>query len=121
MVDDITDVLSQANPSSTGQQLKKMPNSIDFLNPENRFVKTLDKLPLAPGIPFHTILGDRGKGGNLSHTEPVSSDGIVPYWSSHLDGAQSEVIIPSGHWTNQHPQGIAEVKRILHLHLKSKP
>jgi pimeloyl-ACP methyl ester carboxylesterase len=121
MVDDITDVLSQANPSSTGQQLKKMPNSIDFLNPENRFVKNLDKLPLAPGIPFHTILGDRGKGGNLSHTEPVSSDGIVPYWSSHLDGAQSEVIIPSGHWTNQHPQGIAEVKRILHLHLKSKP
>lgn len=121
MVDDITDVLSQANPSSTGEQLKKMPNSIDFLNPENRFVKNLDKLPLAPGIPFHTILGDRGKGGNLNHTEPVSSDGIVPYWSSHLDGAQSEVIIPSGHWTNQHPQGIAEVKRILHLHLKSKP
>jgi len=26
-------------------------------------------------------------------------------------------VIPSGHWTNQHPQGIAEVKRILYLHL----
>ena len=77
-------------------------------------------MPLAEGIPFHSILGDRGKGGNLNRTEPVSSDGIVPYWSSHLEGAESEIIIPSGHWTNQHPQGIAEVKRILYLHLGKK-
>ncbi len=109
--------LSLAKPTSTNAQLKKMPNSIDFLNPDNRFVKTLDTLPVATGIPYHTVIGDRGKGGNLNHTEPVSSDGIVPYWSSHLDGAQSELIIPSGHWSNQHPQGIAEVQRILHLHL----
>lgn len=109
--------LSQAKPTEGGEHLKKMPNSIDFLNPENRFVNNLAKLPLAPGIPYHTIIGDRGKGGNLDHTKPVSSDGIVPYWSSHLDGAQSEVIIPSGHWTNQHPQGIAEVRRILRLHV----
>jgi hypothetical protein len=109
--------LALERPHSTGAELKKMPNSIDLLNPENRFVRTLDKLPLAEGIPFHSILGDRGKGGSLDHTKPVSTDGIVPYWSSHLDGAESEIIIPSGHWTNQHPQGIAEVKRILYLHL----
>lgn len=115
-----TSVLGLVKPSATGTELKKMPNSIDFLNPENRFVKNLDSLPLTKGIPYHSILGDRGKGGNLSHAKPVSSDGIVPYWSSHLDGAQSEIIIPSGHWTNQHPQGIAEVKRILHLHLGAK-
>ncbi|MEY4485009.1 MAG: hypothetical protein RL693_2461, partial [Verrucomicrobiota bacterium] len=115
-----TSVLELAKPNSTGTQLKKMPNSIDFLNPENNFVKNLDALPLAKGIPFHTILGDQGKGGNLNHTKPVSTDGIVPYWSSHLDGAQSELIIPSGHWTNQHPQGIAEIRRILHLHLGAK-
>ncbi|MEI6653820.1 MAG: hypothetical protein WCP45_03565 [Verrucomicrobiota bacterium] len=42
----------------------------------------------------------------------------MPYWSSHLDGAQSELIIPSHHWTNQHPRGIAEVGRILHEHLQ---
>ena len=110
-------VVELVKPTSTGEQLKKMPNSIDFLNPENRFVKNLDKLPLAKGIPYHSILGDRGKGGNRDHTKPVSTDGIVPYWSSHLDGAQSEIIIPSGHWTNQHPEGIAEVRRILHLHV----
>lgn len=115
-----TSALQLAKPSATGAQLKKMPNSVDFLNPENRFVKTLDTLPLAKGIPFHSVLGDRGKGGNRDHTKPISSDGIVPYWSSHLDGAESEIIIPSGHWTNQHPQGIAEVKRILYLHLRKR-
>lgn len=112
-----TSALALAKPASTGAQLKKMPNSIDFLDPKNRFVNNLAALPLAKGIPFHSVLGDRGKGGNLDHTPPVSTDGIVPYWSSHLDGAVSEVIIPSGHWTNQHPQGIAEVRRILLQHL----
>ncbi len=112
-----TSALAMAKPTSTGTQLKKMPNSIDFLNPKNRFVNNLAALPLAKGIPYHSVLGDRGQGGNLDHTPPVSTDGIVPYWSSHLDGAQSELIIPSGHWTNQHPQGIAEVKRILYRHL----
>ncbi|MCE9519694.1 MAG: alpha/beta fold hydrolase [Verrucomicrobia bacterium] len=112
-----TSAIALAKPTSTGAQMQKMPNSIDFLDPKNRFVNNLAALPLAKGIPYHSILGDRGKGGNLNHTPPVSSDGIVPYWSSHLDGAQSELIIPSGHWTNQHPQGIAEVKRILYQHL----
>jgi hypothetical protein len=74
-------------------------------------------MPLVKGVPYHSILGDRGKGGNRNDTKPVSSDGIVPYWSSHLDGAESEIVIPSGHWTNQHPEGITEVNRILHLHL----
>jgi len=100
------------------KKLKRLPNSIDVLNPDGRFLKTVDTLPLKPGIPFHSIIGDRGKGGNLSRIEPVSTDGIVPYWSSHLDGAESELIIPSGHWTIHHPAGIAEVKRILKLHLR---
>ena len=112
-----TSALALAKPTSTGAEVRKMPNSIDFLDPKNRFVNNLAELPLAKGIPYHSVLGDRGKGGNLDRTPPVSSDGIVPYWSSHLDGAQSELIIPSGHWTNQHPMGIAEVKRILMLHL----
>jgi len=117
MLPDDTKLVSLAKTNSTGEQVKKMPNSIDLLDPKNRFVTTLAELPLAKGIPYHSILGDRGKGGNLSHEPPVSTDGIVPYWSSHLDGAQSELIIPSYHWTNQHPLGIAEVKRILLAHL----
>ena len=113
------EVLSLAKPNSTGENLKRMPNSIDFLKPTNRFVVTLDKIPVVKGIPYHSIIGDRGKGGNLNHAEPVSTDGIVPYWSSHIDGAKSELIIPSHHWSNQHPLGIAEIDRILHEHLKT--
>ena len=112
-----TEALKLAKPNLAGEPLKKMPNSIDLLDPKNRFVTTLAGLPLASGIPYHSILGDRGKGGNLSRRPPMSTDGIVPYWSSHLDGAQSEIIIPSHHWTNQHRLGIAEVKRILLQHL----
>lgn len=125
VIQDETKVLALAKPYATGERPTRVPNSIDMLNPKNRFVTTLAKIPLTPGIPYHTIIGDRGKGGSLSHEPaagtdgpPVSTDGIVPYWSSHLDGAKSELIIPSHHWTNQHPLGIAEVDRILHAHLK---
>lgn len=108
-----------SKPRATdGKKLKRAPNSIDALDPNNRFVTTIDKIPLAKGIPYNSIIGDRGKGGHLDKTQPQSSDGIVPYWSSHLDGAESEVIVPSDHWSNRSPQGIAEVRRILMEHLQ---
>lgn len=99
-------------------KVKTIPNSVDTLSPNNRFVKEINKIPVTPGIPYHTIMGDRGKGGNPDKTAPVHSDGIVPYWSSHMDGAQSERIVPSGHSAHQNPQAIAEVERILKLHIR---
>jgi pimeloyl-ACP methyl ester carboxylesterase len=101
------------DPGALG--LKRMPNSVDTLAPNNRFVKIINTIPIAPGIPYHSIMGDRGKGGNKDHTSPESTDGIVPYWSSHLDGAQSELIVPSTHSAHQNPQAMAEVRRILRL------
>lgn len=112
-------LVTLAKPRATdGVELKKIPNSIDLLDPKNRFINAINDIPVTPGIPYHSIIGDRGKGGNLDHTKPESSDGIVPYWSSHIDGAQSELIVPSHHWSNQHPQAIAEVRRILLQHLR---
>jgi triacylglycerol esterase/lipase EstA (alpha/beta hydrolase family) len=92
--------------------LKRMPNSVDTLEPNDRFVLAVDKLPITPGIPYHSIMGDRGRGD-----APNSSDGIVPYWSSHLDGAKSELIVNSGHGAQYNPQAIGEVIRILKLNL----
>jgi hypothetical protein len=40
-----------------------------------------------------------------------------PYWSSHLDGAESEKIVPSGHPAHRDPQAIAEMVRILKKHI----
>ena len=91
-----------------------MPNSIDTLAPNNRFVKIMNTLPLPKNAPYHSIIGDRGRGDN-----PTSSDGVVAYWSSHLDGAKSERIVPSGHGSLLNPQAIAEVHRILQLNAKS--
>ena len=86
---------------------------MDTLSPNNRFVKAINTIPITPGIPYHTIIGDRGKGGDKDRTQARESDGVVPYWSRHMDGAQSELIVPSNHSAHQNPQAIAEVKRIL--------
>jgi pimeloyl-ACP methyl ester carboxylesterase len=98
-------------------RLKRAPNSVDSLAPNDLVMLALERIPLAPGIPHHVICGDRGNGGHKDKTKPVMSDGVVPYWSSHLDTAESELIVPSGHDAHQNPQAIAEVERILKLHL----
>ncbi len=95
-------------------QLERAPNSIDTLAPNNRFVKAVANLPIAPGVTYHSIIGDRGKGDT-----PNSSDGVVPYWSSHMAGAASEKIVPSDHSAYHDPAAIEEVRRILKLELKS--
>jgi hypothetical protein len=91
---------------------KVMPNSIYGLSPENPMLKVLDKAPIQ--APHHTIFGDRG-----IHNEPNSTDGVVPYWSSHLDTALSEKSVPGPHGSCELPQTISELQRILHLDLKA--
>ncbi|MCK9587792.1 MAG: hypothetical protein M0Q93_00350 [Terrimicrobiaceae bacterium] len=80
--------------------------SISRLSPSNPIYKILEKLPIQ--APHHSIIGDRGRGDT-----PNISDGVVPYWSSHLDGAESEVIVPGDHGAFDDPAAIAEIKRIL--------
>lgn len=92
---------------------RKVYNSIELLSPKSRFTITTNKIPLNPDIPYHSIIGTkRDKDG------PGSSDGIVPYESSHLDFTVSEMLVPSGHSAHEHPLAIDEVKRILRLHIE---
>ena len=95
------------------KHLERFPDSIDTLAPDNDFVMAINTIPIKEGIPYHTIAGDRGHGDS-----PESSDGVVPYWSSHQPGARSEKIVPTNHGAHQHPEAIDEVKRILFLHSK---
>jgi pimeloyl-ACP methyl ester carboxylesterase len=104
-----------AKPDPAALQLKRLPNSVDTLAPNNRFVVAINEIPTVPGIPYHTIVGDRGKGDT-----PNSSDGVVAYWSSHFDGAESERIVPSNHSSPLNPEAIAEVHRILKLNARSR-
>ncbi len=90
------------------KQRDHAPNSVDTLSSKHPFVLAINKIPIKPGVPVHSIIGDRGKGDT-----PNSSDGAVPYRSSHIDKVVSEKIVPSGHRAHQHPEAIAEVDRIL--------
>ena len=85
---------------------------IDNLRPDDTMLQLLNKLKFAPGIPFHSIIGNRSAAGI-----PGGSDGIVPYSSSHLDGAVSELVVQSGHSVQRNALAIQEVRRILLLHI----
>ena len=87
-----------------------LPTSIQGLSPNSPLLHALDRLPIE--APHHSIIGDRGRGDT-----PNSSDGAVPYWSSHLDSAQSEIIVPTGHEPMTDPRAVEEIGRILLLNL----
>ena len=108
-------IAEAVTPDPAALALKRFPNSVDTLAPNNRFVVAINKIPITPGIPYHTIVGDRGRGDT-----PNSSDGVVAYWSSHLDNAASERIVPSDHSSPLNADAIAEVRRILKLNTRSQ-
>jgi len=87
---------------------KRRANSVDSLSPKSCFLRAMNTIPMTPGVPYHTIIGDRGRGDS-----PNSSDGVVPYWSSHMNSARTEDIVPSNHMAHQNPEAIDDVLRIL--------
>lgn len=88
--------------------------SIDLLESNSWQLKLLEDLPMSPRITYHSIVGNKSGEGELKD----STDGVVPYWSSHLDGAASEKVVVSDHSVPQNDNANIELKRILHLHLK---
>ncbi|XAH24390.1 alpha/beta fold hydrolase [Xylophilus sp. GW821-FHT01B05] len=102
--------------SSQPAPLLRIPNSIDNLSDKDDFVRLAATLPMAP-VPFHSIIGNDEPGVPLAE----SSDGIVPYSSAHLDGAQSELIVSSSHSVQESPAAILEIRRILREDLQGAP
>lgn len=88
-------------------------SSISGLSEKSPALQGLSKTAVSSAIPFHSIIGDQGLGNT-----PDSSDGVVAYRSSHVDGAQSELIVPADHTAHAHPQALLEIRRILRLHTK---
>jgi pimeloyl-ACP methyl ester carboxylesterase len=81
------------------------PTSLVSITP-NPLLNRLANLPVK--VPFHSIIGHLGP-----IEGPGSTDGLVDYHSSHLEGAESEKIVPAGHYLMDHPETVAEIKRIL--------
>lgn len=89
-----------------------LPNSIDNLSDTDPFIKASSTLPISPKVRYHTIVGTYKLKGPLVD----SDDGVVPYASAHLEGADSELAVPSWHDVQEAPQAIIELRRILRVH-----
>ena len=87
-------------------------NGMVTLRTGNAALEMVAGRPILPRVPYHSIIGDRGKGDT-----PDSSDGVVPYESSHIEGTESELIVPSGHSAHHDPAAVKEMQRILLKHL----
>jgi len=111
----MTDQIAGSPLRALGLIPERLPTSATGLSPESPVLRAMDRLPMKASC--HTVVGNRGKPGPLAQ----SSDGIVPYWSSHLDAASSEVVVPDGHGGFAHPMAIEEMKRILLLDAKTRP
>lgn len=107
--------VSRANPGAFTEAYAELGSgkldSVSALSPRQPTLQILPELPLGYPVDLHSIIGNRGRKGPLEK----SSDGVVPYWSSHIEGVRSEKIIASNHGALDEEETIEEVKRILQL------
>ena len=102
--------LDQINPFIVLLIKEGKLSSIRTLSANGPALMALSAIP--PAVPFHSIIGQKNPGP--VHT---GTDGVVTYASSHLDGAESEIIVPFGHEAFLHADAVTEIKRILRGHL----
>ena len=88
-----------------------LPSSVDELAPDNTLLTAMERLPVAPEVVCHSVIGRWGIG-----PLETSSDGVVPYSSSHTDLAASEFVVRKFHECQDDPRTIQELRRILRLH-----
>jgi len=89
----------------------RLPTAAENMTPGNPFLEGLAAIPVADGVPYHSIIAVQGDG-----PPEEGNDGVVAYRSAHLDGATSELVVRSSHSTQSEPATIQEVRRILHVH-----
>lgn len=103
--------------SAPHASLRRPFNSIDGLRDNDPFIRATADLPIPARVPYHSIIGWQTPESGPAN---AGSDGIVPYASAHLEGAQSEKCIASGHSVQETPEAILEIRRILAVHLQSE-
>jgi len=105
--------LIQANPGVFSRELRRrIPTSIDLLEPNSQLLNSVLTLPIRPGVEMHSIIG----GGYWSLTGG-SSDTVVPVSSARLINVSSEVLVHAKHMeVHQEAITVHEVMRILDEH-----
>lgn len=82
---------------------------LDGLSPNSYFIRVTSDLQ--PEVKFHSIIGN----SKFRDLEWIN-DSVVSYDSSHIDGAESELLVDSDHSVQEHMPTILEIKRILSEH-----
>ena len=96
-------------------ELRNMPTSVDNMDPDHRFVKTLATLPFSESVALHSIVAVSPGDDPLEE----GNDGVVAYSSAHLEQADSEIVVRHGHSCQGEPATIIELRRILKGHLSA--
>lgn len=106
----MTELLQQDRGDVALRNASRIPSSVDNMDPNHPFIRTLADAPLADGVKAHSIIGALGEG-------PLEErgDGVVEYESAHLEGVESELVIQHHHSLHGTPAAIAELVRILRL------
>lgn len=93
-------------------RLSRQANGIANLGPNSLFSLALGSSTWSPAVTVHSIMGDVKQAGSTN-----GSDSIVAYWSSHVNGAKSELVVHADHLSlHKEIPAIAEVRRILLAH-----
>lgn len=123
--------LSNILDNEAGEELAKTPlgslflqNGASQLSDESAFMQLTDNVDIAGDVTYHSIMGklDNDLINRLELIETdQGSDGIVPYKSSHLEGAKSETILAGSHNIHTNPKTILQLRKILHEHMAKHP
>jgi triacylglycerol esterase/lipase EstA (alpha/beta hydrolase family) len=114
LADTMKEVLTMNPQLNAVRFIKDVPRSTDNMDPKSRFIKNLSSMSIAPGVSAHSIIAVE----NRKDPKEKWNDGVVEYKSAHIDGVASELVVNSGHSTQDHPATIEEVRRILLEHLR---
>jgi len=110
----LADLLKRQPEIMSLGSVDEIPRSTDNMDPQNRFIRTLADMPIAPGVKTHSIIAVH----NLEDPMEEWNDGLVAYRSAHIEPVTSELIVSSGHSVQDNPFAIEEVRRILREHLR---
>jgi len=106
-----TDMATLGKEGLLKRVFDRIPSAVDNMSPSHPFVTTLSSLPIADGVTAHSIIAVKGDG-----PPEQGSDGVVPYWSAHIEPVASEKVVKSPHSVQSNPHAIEEIRRILLEH-----
>ena len=106
-----TDIFTLNKDRLVARSLDRIPSAVDNMSPSHPFIKTLSSLPISDGVTAHSIIAVKGDG-----PPEEGSDGVVPYWSAHIEPVASEKVVKSPHSVQSNPHAIEEIRRILLEH-----